>query len=211
MQFDSIWSCYQPRENNKGAAFYRPIGIEDGFYCLGHYFQPIEQPLRGFVPAAFRYLWTINLLGARATGERMTMMDVATFGFHALLMAIKQWAMLSLQTPTNPSVEEVRCVRDDLTDTCETHDLIVETKSSYMPSKVWKTRPAHRGIWGRGVSVGTFFCGSSKDDMNISCLKNLDSSLHAMPNLEQVHAVINHYGPNVVFHPKEIYLPSSVS
>lgn len=32
-----------------------------------------------------------------------------------------------------------------------------------------------------------------------------------MPNLEQVHSLINHYGPTVFFHPKEIYLPSSVS
>uniref|UniRef100_A0A0D3AGU4 Uncharacterized protein n=1 Tax=Brassica oleracea var. oleracea TaxID=109376 RepID=A0A0D3AGU4_BRAOL len=46
--------------------------------------------------------------------------------------------------------------------------------------------------------------------MNISCLKNLDPSLQAMPNLDQVHALIQHYGPTVYFHPEETYLPSSV-
>ncbi|CAF1779833.1 unnamed protein product [Brassica napus] len=46
--------------------------------------------------------------------------------------------------------------------------------------------------------------------MNISCLKNLDPTLQAMPNLDQVHALIQHYGPTVYFHPEETYLPSSV-
>ncbi|KAJ4882540.1 hypothetical protein Rs2_32633 [Raphanus sativus] len=46
--------------------------------------------------------------------------------------------------------------------------------------------------------------------MNISCLKNLDPSLQGMPNLDQVHALIQHYGPTVYFHPEETYLPSSV-
>jgi hypothetical protein len=34
-----------------------------------------------------------------------------------------------------------------------------------------------------------------------------------MPNLEQIHALIKHYGhgPSVFFHPDEVYLPSSVS
>ncbi|MCD9561273.1 hypothetical protein HAX54_020303 [Datura stramonium] len=64
-----------------------------------------------------------------------------------------------------------------------------------------------------GVSSGTFFCStsfSSRDELDIACLKNLDSSLHAMPNLEQIHALIKHYGPTVYLHPDEIYLPSSV-
>jgi hypothetical protein len=42
-------------------------------------------------------------------------------------------------------------------------------------------------------------------------LKNFDPNLRAMPNLEQVHALIKHYGPTVFFHPEETYLPSSVS
>ncbi|KAL3531186.1 hypothetical protein ACH5RR_010508 [Cinchona calisaya] len=32
-----------------------------------------------------------------------------------------------------------------------------------------------------------------------------------MPNLDQIHALIRHYGPTVIFHPEEVYLPSSVS
>jgi hypothetical protein len=42
-------------------------------------------------------------------------------------------------------------------------------------------------------------------------LKNFDPNLRAMPNLDQIHALIEHYGPTVFFHPQETYLPSSVS
>uniref|UniRef100_A0A5B6Z812 Putative Vacuolar sorting-associated protein 62 n=1 Tax=Davidia involucrata TaxID=16924 RepID=A0A5B6Z812_DAVIN len=67
---------------------------------------------------------------------------------------------------------------------------------------------------GKGVSAGTFFCSShwsSGEELHIACLKNLNPTLHAMPNLDQIHALITHYGPTVFFHPDEVYLPSSVS
>ena len=66
---------------------------------------------------------------------------------------------------------------------------------------------------GKGVSVGTFFCGyrASREELIIACSKNLDHQLHAMPNLEQIDAHIKHYGPPVFFHPDEVCLPSSVS
>nr|DAD36883.1 TPA_asm: hypothetical protein HUJ06_007524 [Nelumbo nucifera] len=118
-------------------------------------------------------------------------------------------------TPNKPSLEEVRCVRADLTETCEAYSLIFDTDSSIhkFPFRVWNTRPCHRGMLGKGVSVGTFFCSSylsSEDELSIACLKNGDPTLHAMPNLDQVHALIKNYGPTVFFHPDEIYLPSSV-
>ncbi|GJZ03209.1 vacuolar protein sorting-associated protein 62 [Tanacetum coccineum] len=44
---------------------------------------------------------------------------------------------------------------------------------------------------------------------NFGCLIN--SNFQAtMPNLDQVKALIHHYGPRVYFHPDEVYLPSSV-
>lgn len=63
---------------------------------------------------------------------------------------------------------------------------------------------------GKGLSVGTSFCSTHFDPeqkIDISCLKNLDSILGAMPNLNQIHALIECYGPTVLFHPDEIYLP----
>ncbi|GFP82967.1 hypothetical protein PHJA_000439800 [Phtheirospermum japonicum] len=115
-----------------------------------------------------------------------------------------------------PNLEMVKCVRVDLTDACEIYRPIVDTYSKYSkePLRVWNTRPCHRGMYGRGVFVGTFYCGnysSSGDEVNIACLKNLDANLHAMPNLDQIHALIRHYGPTLFFHPDENYLASSVS
>ncbi|KAE8009977.1 hypothetical protein FH972_006377 [Carpinus fangiana] len=117
--------------------------------------------------------------------------------------------------PEQPKLEEVRCVRADLTESCETFDILLATdsKSSKYPFQVWNTRPCERGVLCRGVSVGTFYCTTNLDaeeKLDIACLKNLDITLHAMPNLDQIHALIKHYGPTVFFHPDEVYLPSSV-
>ncbi|KAE8692171.1 Tetratricopeptide repeat-like superfamily protein, putative isoform 1 [Hibiscus syriacus] len=40
------------QEERKSVTFYKPVGIPDGFYSLGHYCQSIDQPFRGFVLAA---------------------------------------------------------------------------------------------------------------------------------------------------------------
>uniref|UniRef100_A0A1J3E3M8 Uncharacterized protein n=1 Tax=Noccaea caerulescens TaxID=107243 RepID=A0A1J3E3M8_NOCCA len=67
-------------------------------------------------------------------------------------------------------------------------------------------------MWGKGVSAGTFFSTTrlvaAREDVGIgvACLKNLDSSLRAMPNVDQIQALIQHYGPTLIFHPGEIYL-----
>ncbi|KAG0490334.1 hypothetical protein HPP92_007197 [Vanilla planifolia] len=51
-KFESIWSCYQSKDKKKGATFYKPAGIPNGFSCLGHYGQPNDQAFQGFVLAA---------------------------------------------------------------------------------------------------------------------------------------------------------------
>lgn len=115
-----------------------------------------------------------------------------------------------------PELDEVKCVRADLADTSQACRLIagMDSKFSKVPLTVWNVRPLHCGTYGRGVSVGTFNCSTScslGEELNIACLKNLDLNLHAMPNVDQIHALVRHYGPTVFFHPNEVYLPSSVS
>lgn len=113
--------------------------------------------------------------------------------------------------PKKPSLEAVRCVRDDLTDTRENFHSIANMDNA---CQIWKTRPCHRGVGGRGIPVGTFSCetdSTDSDESSTPCLKNVDSNLGAMPNLEQINSLIKHYGPIVFFHPQETYLPSSVS
>ncbi|KAJ0970400.1 hypothetical protein J5N97_023277 [Dioscorea zingiberensis] len=228
--FQKIWSCVQLSEKNKGATFYRPIEIPDGFFCLGHYGQTNDQPLHGFVlvarevevsgdrshtrvpalqkPVDYTLVWcSDDGNGDYNVSCGYFWLPCAPEGYRAVGYAVTK-------SSDKPSLEEVRCVRSDLTDTCETHDLIFKAESVFFDFQVWKSRPCHRGMWAKGLSVGTFCCSSYNsfgEVTDISCLKNLDSSRHAMPNLEQVHALINHYGPTVFFHPKEVYLPSSVS
>ncbi|KAK3149515.1 hypothetical protein QOZ80_3AG0218440 [Eleusine coracana subsp. coracana] len=129
--------------------------------------------------------------------------------------------------PHKPSLHEVACVRADLTDDCEPHGSLLHlplprqqqqsSPSSCPPAfTVRGVRPVHacRGIRGKGVGAGTFFCaadGSAPRDQGLACISNVGLDLSAMPTLEQAHAVIQHYGPTLFFHPKELYLPSSVA
>lgn len=119
--------------------------------------------------------------------------------------------------PGKPDLDEVRCVREDLIDDCETCGLLLDMVSKFrkIPFKVFETRPCDRGMLGKGVSVGTFFCSSlwtTISEMPVVCLKNKDSKWkYGMPNLDQIHMLIHHYGPTILFHPREVYFPSSVS
>jgi len=217
----------------KGHTFYKPVGIPDGFFCLGHYCQPNNQPLRGHVLVA---------RSAASPEEEVGSIHEPLLGLPALRKPLDYTLIWSAETqhngcgyfwlpnppvgykamgfvvndkPEQPKLEEVRCVRVDLTESCETCDLLLATdsKSSKYPFQVWNTRPCKRGMLCRGVSIGTFYCTTYLDpeeELDIACLKNLDSTLHAMPNLNQIHALIKHYGPTVFFHPDEVYLPSSV-
>ncbi|MQL85375.1 hypothetical protein Taro_017896 [Colocasia esculenta] len=235
-KFQSIWSCSLLGEG-KGATFYKPIEIPDGFFCLGHYGQPNDQALHGFVLVA-REVDTPKTLTSHQRGAGSELPALQKPVDYMLVWSRDDWTdhnydgcgYFWLPCPPEgyratgyvvtdkgdkPSLEEVRCVRSDLTETCETHNIIFNSEAMSLgnPFRVWKIRPCTRGMWAKGVSVGTFFCssfGSSEDDLCVTCLKNLNPSLNAMPNLDQINALIKHYGPTVYFHPDEMYLPSSV-
>lgn len=145
-------------------------------------------------------------------------LPVPTDGYRAL-------GLLVTAEPDKPPLREVACARADLTDECEPHGSLLQLQlvgqsacwsSSTVPAAfaLRGIRPTHRGMWGRGIGAGTFCCGAvglSPREQGMACLKNVDLDLSAMPTLEQAHAVIRHYGPTLYFHPKEVYLPSSVS
>ncbi|KAJ1413863.1 Vacuolar protein sorting-associated protein 62 [Sesbania bispinosa] len=232
-KFERVWSCTNSRGKPHGFIFYRPLEIPDGFFCLGHYCQSNEQPLRGHVlvaretsssepeadhchgsmlespalrkPINYSLIWSAD---SPHDGCGYFWLPNPPVGYKAM-------GIIVTSKPDEPEVEEVRCVREDLTETRETCDLLLSMDSKFSKNsfKVWNTRPCKRGMLARGVSVGTFFCSTysdSKQVADIACLKNLDSTLHAMPNIDQIHALIHHYGPTVYFHPDEIYMPSSV-
>ncbi|XP_027094213.1 hypothetical protein At1g04090 [Coffea arabica] len=235
-KFELIWGCNLSGDKKKGYSFYKPVGIPDGFFSLGHYCQSNEKPFRGFVLVA-REVFNSELgdpsidnlhLPALRSPENYTLVwssdDASAENFDGCgyfwlpqpYEGYKALGFVVTNKPEKPQLEELKCVRADLTDECEAYNLLVHTTSKFsqVPFGVWSTRPRHRGMLGKGVSTGSFFCSSywsHGEELDIVCLKNLDCSLHAMPNLDQIHALIRHYGPTIFFHPEEVYLPSSVS
>ncbi|GFP90114.1 hypothetical protein PHJA_001155200 [Phtheirospermum japonicum] len=229
-RFDKIWSCSPLLGKSKGVTFYKPIEIPDGFFSLGHYCQPSDKTLRGYVlvakeiskntpgdgssgspplekPLSYTLVWSQN---SRNDECGYIWQPNPPVGY-------KPTGFVATTGPDEPGLDEVRCVRADLTESCEANEVIFDTNSLSLRDQfyVWDIRPCRRGMLCTGVQVGTFFCSRNKiyedDEISITCLKNLDSSLLAMPNLEQIHALIKHYGPTLYFHPDETYLPSSVS
>ncbi|KAK6144886.1 hypothetical protein DH2020_021706 [Rehmannia glutinosa] len=229
--FDKIWSCTPSRGKAKGVTFYKPVDIPDGYFSLGHYCQPSDKQLRGYVlvaksvstdtshiqdsksdspplekPLNYSLVWSQN---SNRTGFGYIWLPNPPIGY-------KPMGFVVTTKPDEPDLDEIRCVRADLTESCEVNDVVFDINSLSLRDQfyVWNTRPCKRGMLCKGIPVGTFFCSQDKisenDELSIACLKNLDSSLNAMPNLEQIHALIKHYGPTLYFHPDESYLPSSV-
>ncbi|KAI3807717.1 hypothetical protein L1987_23651 [Smallanthus sonchifolius] len=211
--FDVI-SSYNPKKLKPGSVtFYKPVSIPDGFFTFGHYGQLTDQQLRGYVlvakdaqatetdspplksPLGYDLIWN--------SGTVYVWQPVPPEGYRGLGFVVTV-------DEVEPDVEEVRCVRDDLTENCEIDDVIIEISSSV---SVWNTKACKTGVFCREVTVGTFFLSTdsnSDDELDICCLRNMNPNLEAMPNMEQVEALIDHYGPTVYFHPDEVYLPSSV-
>lgn len=232
-EFERVWSCSLLRAKTHGVTFYRPLGIPDGFHCLGYYCQPNDKPLRGYVlvaretidpnscsdhshvtalsspamkrPLSYKLIWKAD---SDQNGSGYFWLPNAPMGYKAM-------GILVTDSLDEPDVDEVRCVREDLTEDCEPCDLMfdIQPKNAPYPFRIWTTRPCKRGMRGTGVSVGTFFCDSFlgiEEELDIACLKNVNCTMHAMPSLDQIHALIRHYGPTVFFHPDEVYMPSSV-
>ncbi|XP_078182458.1 hypothetical protein At1g04090-like [Carex rostrata] len=228
--FQKIWSCSPQNRNENGATFYKPVGVPNGFSLLGHYCHPNNKPLHGFVlaarenpsvkpladpplqkPIGYTHIWKSSSY-IEETGEENNVYFWAPLppeGYQAM-------GFLITKGPDKPLLDEIACLRSDLTDRSEVRGLIlnIQPRSSDVTFHVWNTRPSHRGMQGKGIPTGAFFCSANQeciDDLLPVCLKNVNFDLHAMPNLKQMNALIQNYGPMVFFHPKETFLPSSVS
>ncbi|BBH06763.1 Plant protein of unknown function D [Prunus dulcis] len=177
-KFESIWCCNLLHGKSKGVTFYRPAGIPDDFFCLGYYCQPNDQPLRGYVLVArdtvatrLEDVWNAD---SNKNGCGYIWLPNPPVGYKAMGFVVTD-------NSEEPRPEEVRCVREDLTEACETRDRVLA-----MDSK---------------LSEDQFqYYLDSDDELEVACLKNIDSSLHAMPNLNQIHALIEHYGPTIGQH-----------
>ncbi|KNA18135.1 hypothetical protein SOVF_073080 [Spinacia oleracea] len=226
-RFEFIWGSHLSRDKRNSISFYKPLGIPEGYFSLGHYCHPNDKPLNGYVlvakdlvshdngspalvmPVDYKLVWSSDDGMGTSDQSGHFWVPKPPSGYKALGFVVKT-------QPGKPNLSEVRCVREDLVDDCETCGELLNILSKFrnIPFKVFKTRPRDRGMLGRGVSVGTFYCTSlwtEGEEIPNVCLKNKDPNWLAMPNLNQIHALIHHYGPTVFFHPNEVYFPSSVS
>ncbi|KAI3505567.1 hypothetical protein L1887_27699 [Cichorium endivia] len=209
--FERIWSTSQVGSNDTDVTFFKPSPIPDGFSMLGCYCQSNDTPLFGWL-----------LAGKDVSGG--TLADPVDY---TLLWSSKDSCYIWLPTPpdgyksvgyaiTNlpekPSLDQIRCVRADLTDELETDKLLWASNGV----SVYSQRPKVRGRQAHGVSVGTFIIVKDGDDLSslsLSSLKNnnFEKLTSFMPNLAQIDALVQEYSPRFYFHPKEIYLPASTT
>ncbi|KAL6843643.1 hypothetical protein ACP4OV_026705 [Aristida adscensionis] len=245
--FQKICTLSSARQGGS-ATFYRPVDVPEGFSVLGHYCQPNYRPLHGHLlvaraaaaaaaaegspppppplcaPRDYVAVWAFRAGGIGNVGDgghscgygrcdAYFWLPLPPEGYRALGCLVTTCAR-------KPALEEVSCVRADLTDDCEPHGCLLSlqlARQSSLASAAFAVRglrPVSRGMWGRGVAVGTFCCaadGRAPQQQGMACLSNAELDLSAMPTLDQAHALIVHYGPTVFFHPKEVYLPSSVA
>ncbi|KAG6402325.1 hypothetical protein SASPL_139203 [Salvia splendens] len=227
--FDKIWSCNPSRGKAKGVSFYRPVEFPDGFFSLGDCCEPSNKKSRGCYALAAKCA-SLDATGSLESSPLEKPLDYTLVWSSESHRddgcgyvwspnppeGYKAMGFVVTVEPNEPDVEEVRCVRVDLTESCEIGEVLFDNNSLLSRDQfyVWETRPCERGMCCNGVPVGTFFCSRDRnwnDELSVSCLRNLDPSLRAMPTLEQIHALVEHYGPTLYFHPDEVYLPSSVS
>ncbi|KAL7109910.1 hypothetical protein ACP275_06G204700 [Erythranthe tilingii] len=225
--FEKIWSCTPLLDKANGVTFYKPVKVPDGYFTLGHYCQPTDRKSSGYLlvaksistvdsssnspplqkPLSYTLIFSSK---SRKNGSGYIWLPDPPIGY-------KSTGFIVSNEPNEPDLEEVRCVRSDLMESCEVDEIIFDRNSLFSKSRfyVWNTRPCERGMLCKGVPIGTFFCSRDKSDednnLSIGCLKNIYSSYAAMPNVDQIHALVQHYGPTIYFHPDEAYFPSSVS
>ncbi|CAB4321707.1 unnamed protein product [Prunus armeniaca] len=230
--FTKVWATYEGGPDNLGASFFEPSPLPQGFYMLGCYSQPNNKPLSGWALAAkstkhkdededdhlllkkpldYTLVWNSeSLKNLKKDGDGYVWLPTPPHGYEAIGHVVTS-------SPEKPSLDQIRCVRSDLTDHCEADSWIwgPGTAGDANGFNVFSLRPSNRGTQAIGVPAGTFVAlnGLPSSTITIACLKNtlpLSNSHIYMPNLTQIKALLEVYSPLIYLHPDEVYLPSSV-
>ncbi|KAL7204162.1 hypothetical protein ACSBR2_017266 [Camellia fascicularis] len=214
--FTQIWATHEGGPEGLGATFFEPSSIPKGFFMLGFYGQPNNSPLFGSVVAAkdvigealrppidYTLVWSSESSKINQDGNAYIWLPIPPDGYKAVGHVITS-------SPNKPSLDQIRCVRSDFTDVCETDAFIWGEDANGL--NFYGLRPTNRGIGALGLSAGTFVAHNGVNNpMPITCLKNVNGNLTSMPSLSQIQALVQGYSPVIYFHPDEQYLPSSVS
>ncbi|KAH6785557.1 hypothetical protein C2S51_038012 [Perilla frutescens var. frutescens] len=219
--FNKIWAAREGGPDNLGATFFEPSAIPDGFFMLGAYSQPNNRPPSGWVlvgkdessdvvlkpPTDYTLVWSSENLKIKQDGVGYIWLPTPPDGYKAI-------GHVATSSPSKPALDKIRCVRVDFTDSNDNEAWIWgagKNEDSNAINIYTTSRPRNRGIGAMGVPAGTFVAQNNGDDLGLVCLKNVNGKVNAMPNSDQVKALIQTYSPRVYFHPDEQYFPSSVT
>ncbi|KAI3697272.1 hypothetical protein L6452_30167 [Arctium lappa] len=219
LYFKEIWGTQS--DGSKGATFYEPTAIPSGFNLLGHYSRSNTMPLAASVlvakditghpshgalkrPIDYTLVWTSEGLNLGQHEDGYIWLPIPPIGYKVVGHVVTT-------TPEKPSIDKVRCVRSDFTDSIEVDTWIWGVKMSNRSMDVSTTRPITT-TKGLSIPVGTFFARAGRSETHdLACLKMLNEYPYlAMPDSLQITKMINTYSPWVYFHPDEQYFPSSV-
>lgn len=224
--FKRIWTTYEDGPDDLGVTFFEPTGLSEGFFVLGHYCQPNNKPLHGWVlvgkdssstangalkkPLDYKLVCNIKSLQNKQDEQVYIWLPMAPNGYKVVGHVVTT-------SKDKPSFDRIMCVRSDLTDECVKYKSMKLWGAENKRLNVYDVRPIKRGIEAKSVCVGTFLAqcsGRTKTNsqtLPIVCLKNTnDNRFSSMPNLHQIETLIKAYSPYMYLHPLENYLPSSV-
>lgn len=220
--FNKIWTTLEGGQDDLGATFFEPTQIPQGFFSLGHYSQPNNKPLFGWVlvakdesngalktPVDYTLVWSSKSQKIKQDKDGYIWLPIAPNGYSPL-------GHIVTTTPEKPSLDKIQCVRSDLTDQCEINSWIwgKDKKIDEKGFNVHCVRPSNRGTQAPSVLVGTFLAHVGEIEnspLPISCLKNSNfMSFSSMPNLPQVKALAQGYAPFMYLHPNEKFQPCSI-
>ncbi|KAL8204534.1 hypothetical protein R6Q57_010157 [Mikania cordata] len=220
LYFKKIWETHNGGPKGLGATFYEPTSIPTGFSLIGHYCKPNSiamfasvltakdntgDPTHGALknPIDYRLIWTSKGLNVSQHEEGYIWLPVSPDGY-------KPMGHIVTTSPKKPSLDKVKCVRSDFTDLTKVDKWIWGHKMDGSSNMVnlHATKPKTIEL---GVPTGLFLARNGSNTHELPCLKMANNNPYtAMPNFDQIIALIDAYAPLVYFHPDEQYFPSPV-
>jgi len=196
--------------------FYHPVVPAD-FHALGDYAQGDTGATAGFVlvareltagalaaPVDFEPLWDDRATGAH-TGVSFWM-PVPPDGYRCLGVVV-QGALPTGLPYEPPSLDAVRCVREDLLTSGRTGNAIWTDRDSGSPTEfsAWQLVPGGDD----GIFLGTFAGARSRTLPPVEPSRTLDARWvrRHVPTEEEAVTWIERFGPELRFHDQEEYLP----
>ncbi|GLJ12983.1 hypothetical protein SUGI_0202110 [Cryptomeria japonica] len=185
--FEKVWSCYEGGDGDKGATFYKPTNLPTGYFNLGYLGQPNRTTLDAWV------------FVAKETDNS------------ADLSCQCNQSCYALEPPTVPLIF-----------TKDSKEFFPQRGSHSALAKplnytlVWSSdswsgdQDGYVYFWlpypPEGYKALGFVVTNTGDKPSVEEVRPKERGMQA----KGIHALVQHYGPTIYFHPDEVYLPSSV-